>query len=69
LKRLISAFIILGLTKKNNNNNNNNKIKKKKKKERNKKNRNEETCNKGNLIMESRRHRVKSKKESTFRSY
>jgi hypothetical protein len=67
LKRLLSAFIILGLTKKK-------KKKKKKKiiiiiKERNKKNRNEETCNKGNLKMESRRHRVKSEKESTFRSY
>ena len=38
-------------------------------KERNKKNRNEETCNKGNLKLESRRHRVKSEKESSFRSY
>jgi hypothetical protein len=65
LKRLLSAFIILGLTKKiniNNNNNNNNK-------KREIKNRNEETCNKGNLIMESRRHRVKREKESTLRSY
>jgi hypothetical protein len=32
-------------------------------------NRNKETCNKGNLIMESRGHRVKSKKESQLRSY
>jgi hypothetical protein len=43
--------------KKNNNN----------KREEGKKNRNKETCNKGNLIMESRRHRVKSEKESTFK--
>jgi hypothetical protein len=53
----------LGLTKKKNKKKNNNK------KRGIKKNRNEETCNKGNLIMESRRHRVKSEKESTFRSY
>jgi hypothetical protein len=30
-------------------------------------NRNKETCNKGNLIMESRGHRVKRKKESTVK--
>jgi hypothetical protein len=30
-------------------------------------NRNKETCNKGNLIKESRGHRVKSKKESTIK--
>jgi hypothetical protein len=30
-------------------------------------NRNKETSNKGNLIMESRGHRVKSKKESAFK--
>jgi hypothetical protein len=30
-------------------------------------NRNKETCIKGNLIMESRRHRLKREKESTFR--
>jgi hypothetical protein len=30
-------------------------------------NRNKETCNKGNLIMESRGHRVKSKKESAIK--
>jgi hypothetical protein len=30
-------------------------------------NRNKETCNKGNLIMESRGHRVKRKKESTIK--
>jgi hypothetical protein len=35
-------------------------------KERNK-NGNKETRNKGNLILESRGHRVKSKKESTFK--
>jgi hypothetical protein len=55
----------LGLPKKNKN-----KKKREKKikiKERNKRIRNEETCNKGNLIMESRRHRVKRKKESTFK--
>jgi hypothetical protein len=48
---------------------------KKKKKKKNKKkkrrkgtiNRNKETCIKGNLILESRRHRVKSEKESTFK--
>jgi hypothetical protein len=61
LKRLLSAFIFLGLTKKK-------KIKKKKKnKKREINNRNKETCNKGNLIMESRGHRVKSKKESTIK--
>jgi hypothetical protein len=35
-------------------------------KERNK-NGNKETRNKGNLILESRGHRVKSKKESAFK--
>jgi reverse gyrase len=35
-------------------------------KERNK-NGNKETRNKGNLILESRGHRVKSKKESVFK--
>jgi hypothetical protein len=30
-------------------------------------NRNKETCIKGNLIIESRGHRVKSKKESTVK--
>ena len=30
-------------------------------------NRNKETCIKGNLIIESRGHRVKRKKESTFK--
>jgi hypothetical protein len=32
-------------------------------------NRIKETRNKGNLILESRGHRLKSKKESAFRSY
>jgi hypothetical protein len=47
MKRLISAFIFLGFRKK---------------KRKGINNRNKETCNKGNLIMESRGHRVKSKK-------
>jgi hypothetical protein len=54
MKRLISAFIFLG-------------FKKKKKKGKGTINRNKETCNKGNLIMESRGHRVKSKKESAVK--
>ena len=32
-------------------------------------NRNKETCNKGNIIKESRGHRVKSKKESTIKDF
>jgi hypothetical protein len=55
LKRLKIHIYLLGL--------NNNKIIIK---ERNK-NGNKETRNKGNLILESRGHRVKSKKESTFK--
>jgi hypothetical protein len=54
MKRLISAFIFLG-------------FKRKKKKRKGTNNRNKETCNKGNLIKESRGHRVKSKKESTIK--
>jgi hypothetical protein len=54
MKRLISAFISLGL-------------KKKKGGGEGTINRNKETCIKGNLIMESRGHRVKSKKESTIK--
>ena len=46
-------------------------FKRKKNKDKNKKreinNRNKETCNKGNLIMESRGHRVTRKKESTIK--
>jgi hypothetical protein len=54
MKRLISAFIFWF---------------KRKKKKRGKgiNNRNKETCNKGNIIKESRGHRVKSKKESTIK--
>jgi hypothetical protein len=37
------------------------------KKKRGINNRNKETCNKGNIIKESRGHRVKSKKESTIK--
>ena len=32
-------------------------------------NKNRETCNKGNIIKESRGHRVKSKKESTTKNF
>jgi hypothetical protein len=53
MKRLISAFIFW--------------FKKKKKKKKGINNRNKETCNKGNIIKESRGHRVKSKKESTIK--
>jgi hypothetical protein len=53
MKGLISAFIFLVL--------------KKKKKRKGINNRNRETCNKGNIIKESRGHRVKSKKESTIK--
>jgi hypothetical protein len=52
MKRLISAFILLGFRKKGG---------------KGTINRNKETCIKGNLIMESRGHRVKSEKESTFK--
>jgi hypothetical protein len=38
-----------------------------KKKKKGINNRNKETCNKGNIIKESRGHRVKSKKESTIK--
>ena len=34
-----------------------------------KKYRNEETCIKGNIIIESRGHRVKRKKESTIKDF
>jgi hypothetical protein len=51
MKRLISAFIFWVLEKKG----------------KGTINRNKETCIKGNLIMESRGHRVKSKKESTIK--
>ncbi len=52
MKRLISAFILLGFRKKGG---------------KGTINRNKETCIKGNLILESRRHRVKSERESTFK--
>ena len=52
MKRLISAFIFLGFKKKGG---------------KGTINRNKETCIKGNLILESRRHRVKNEKESTFK--
>jgi hypothetical protein len=52
MKRLISAFIFWF---------------KKKKKKKGINNRNRETCNKGNIIKESRGHRVKRKKESTIK--
>ena len=39
------------------------------KKKKGKNNRNKETCNKGNLIKESRGHRVKRKQESTIKDF
>jgi hypothetical protein len=53
MKRLISAFILLGFRKK--------------KKRKGTINRNKETWIKGNLIIESRGHRVKRKKESAVK--
>jgi hypothetical protein len=53
MKRLIKRIYLFGF--------------KKKKKKKGINNRNRETCNKGNIIKESRGHRVKSKKESTIK--
>jgi hypothetical protein len=55
MKRFIRAFIFLGLKEK------------KKGGGEGINNRNRGTCNKGNIIKESRGHRVKSKRESTVK--